>query len=92
MKIIILQDFTYWHNGCNRVDYVAGDEIDTEDSEMVSVAVGEGWAKADDAQQKSAEQTPAEQTPAEQTPAEQTPAEQTPAEQTPAKKTKSSKE
>ncbi len=61
MKIKILQGFTYWHGGCNRVDYVAGDEIDTDDSEMVEVATNEGWAKADDAQQKSAEQAAAEQ-------------------------------
>ena len=67
MKIIILQDFTYWHSGCNRVDYVAGGEIDTEDSEMVNVALSEGWAKADDAQQKSAEQAAAEQAPAKKT-------------------------
>ncbi len=71
MKIKILQGFTYWHGGCNRVDYVAGDEIDTDDSEMVEVATNEGWAKADDAQQKSAEQAAAEQAAAEQAAAEQ---------------------
>ena len=44
MKINILKDFTYCHGGCNRADYVAGHEVEATDSEMVAVALAEGWA------------------------------------------------
>ena len=44
MKLTIKQDFTYWHGGCNRADYSAGQEIEADDSEMVAVALAEGWA------------------------------------------------
>ena len=55
MKIIILQDFTYWHGGCNKATYVKGQELETEDAEMVSVAVEQGWAAADGAPKEKAE-------------------------------------
>ena len=44
MKLTIKQDFTYWHGGCRRVDYVAGQEVDADDQEMIAVALAEGWA------------------------------------------------
>ena len=44
MKLTITEDFTYWHGGCRRVDYVAGQEVETDDQEMIAVAVAEGWA------------------------------------------------
>ena len=44
MKLTITKDFTYWHKGCNRADYVAGQEVETDDQEMIAVAVAEGWA------------------------------------------------
>ena len=44
MKLTIIKDFTYWHKGCNRADYVAGQEVDADDQEMIAVAVAEGWA------------------------------------------------
>ena len=44
MKLTITQDFTYWHKGCNRADYLAGQEVETDDQEMIAVAVAEGWA------------------------------------------------
>ena len=44
MKLTIKTDFTYWHGGCRRVDYVAGQEVETDDQEMIAVAVAEGWA------------------------------------------------
>lgn len=43
MKLTIKQDFTYWHGGCRRVDYVAGQEVDADDQEMIAVALSEGW-------------------------------------------------
>ena len=45
MKLTITQDFTYWHNGCNRADYVAGETVDATDDEMIEVATREGWAQ-----------------------------------------------
>lgn len=44
MKLTIKTDFPYWHGGCMRVDYVAGQEVETDDQEMIAVAVAEGWA------------------------------------------------
>ena len=44
MKLTIKTDFPYWHGGCRRVDYVAGQEVETDDQEMIAVAVDEGWA------------------------------------------------
>ena len=44
MKLTITKDFTYWHKGCNRADYAAGQEVDADDQEMIAVAVAEGWA------------------------------------------------
>lgn len=43
MKLTITKDFTYWHKGCNRADYVAGQEVDADDQEMIAVALAEGW-------------------------------------------------
>ena len=44
MKLIIIQDFTYWHKGCSRAEYTAGQEVDADDQEMIAVALAEGWA------------------------------------------------
>ena len=44
MKLTIKTDFPYWHGGCRRVDYVAGQEVETDDQEMIAVALAEGWA------------------------------------------------
>lgn len=44
MKLTITKDFAYWHGGCRRADYAAGQEIDADDDEMIAVALAEGWA------------------------------------------------
>ena len=44
MKLTITKDFTYWHGGCRRADYVTGQEVDADDQEMIAVALAEGWA------------------------------------------------
>ena len=44
MKLTITKDFTYWHGGCRRADYLTGQEGETDDQEMIAVAVAEGWA------------------------------------------------
>jgi hypothetical protein len=51
MKLKIKQDFPYWHRGTQRVDYVAGVEVNVDDAEMAHVAVTEGWADAAEAEQ-----------------------------------------
>ena len=45
MHITILKDFPYFHGGHERVDYVAGQEVDMQDAEMAEVAIREGWAR-----------------------------------------------
>lgn len=59
MKLTITQDFTYWHNGCNRADYVAGQEVDADDQEMIAVALAEGWAVRETSAHFSAPETSA---------------------------------
>lgn len=54
MKLTIKTDFPYWHGGCRRVDYVAGQEVETDDQEMIAVAVAEGWATGGAPKEKSA--------------------------------------
>lgn len=44
-KLEILQDFPYCHYGYQRVEYVKGDVVDTDDDEFAAVAVAEKWAK-----------------------------------------------
>ena len=41
------QDFTYFHHGHERVDYKSGDVIDTDDEEMIEVAISQQWAEVE---------------------------------------------
>ena len=41
----VKQDFTYFHRGYERSDYKAGDVIDTDDEEMIEVAIAQQWAE-----------------------------------------------
>ena len=45
------QDFTYFHRGYDRADYKAGDEIDTDDEEMIEVVISQQWAEFEGDQQ-----------------------------------------
>lgn len=54
-KITILQNFTYWHGGCNKSEYVQGQEVESPDPEMVSVAIAQGWATGGEAPKEKAE-------------------------------------
>lgn len=45
------KDFTYFHRGYDRADYKAGDMIDTEDEEMIEVAIIQQWAEQEGDQQ-----------------------------------------
>jgi hypothetical protein len=53
MKLTIIKDFTYWHGGCRRADYAAGQEVDANDQEMIAVAMAEGWATDGAAKEKA---------------------------------------
>ena len=53
-KFKVLKDFTYFHHGYERVDYKSGDVIDTDDEEMIDVAIAQQWAEFDDGQQNPA--------------------------------------
>ena len=58
MKLVIKQDFAYFHRGHDRVDYKAGDVIDIDDEEMIEVAIAQQWASRAD-QPKAANPEPA---------------------------------
>lgn len=44
MKFKILQSFKFAHGGVEVTEYFEGEEVDVEDAEFESIAVGEGWA------------------------------------------------
>ena len=44
MKLTAKQAFSWAHRGIDVVHYEAGQEIETDDQEMIAVAVAEGWA------------------------------------------------
>lgn len=44
MKLTAQQNFSYTHRGYDQKHYAAGQEIETEDEEMIEVSTQEGWA------------------------------------------------
>lgn len=44
MKLEILKGFAFAHGGHRVVQYHAGQSIETDDAELVAVAMAEGWA------------------------------------------------
>ncbi|MEN9903697.1 MAG: hypothetical protein RLZZ555_262 [Pseudomonadota bacterium] len=44
MKLKITKDFAFAHRGCDVVQYQAGTEVETDDQELIDVALGEKWA------------------------------------------------
>ena len=46
--LTVKKDFTYFHKGYDRRDYVTGDVIDTDDEEMTEVATSQRWAAAEE--------------------------------------------
>ena len=48
------QDFTYFHRGYDRADYKAGEVIETDDEEMIEVAIDQQWAEIKGEQQEPA--------------------------------------
>jgi len=43
-KLHIEKSFDFAHRGCDVVAYVAGTTIETDDAELLVIAVREGWA------------------------------------------------
>ncbi len=44
MKLKITKDFAFAHRGCDVVQYQAGTEVETDDQELIDVALAEKWA------------------------------------------------
>jgi len=52
MKLKITKSFPFAHRGCDVVQYTAGQEVDTEDQDLIDTALTEKWAtKAREARQ-----------------------------------------
>lgn len=47
MKLTATQAFSWAHRGVEIVQYEAGQVIDTEDPDLIEVAIREGWAEQD---------------------------------------------
>jgi hypothetical protein len=47
MKLIATQAFSWAHRGVEIAHYQAGEGIDTEDTDLIDVAIREGWASPD---------------------------------------------
>lgn len=46
MKLIAKQDFKWAHRGVEIEEFTEGQEILTDDAELIEVALAEGWAEA----------------------------------------------
>ena len=44
MKLIVQEPFKWAHRGVEVKEYQPGDEIETEDADLITVSKGEGWA------------------------------------------------
>lgn len=53
MKLKAKQPFSWAHDGVRIESYETGQEIDTDDEELINVATREGWASAPGAKAKS---------------------------------------
>ncbi len=46
MKLAIKKDFAFAHRGCDVVQYVKGQEVETDNQELIDTALQEKWATA----------------------------------------------
>ena len=44
MQIKVIKTFLWAHQGIHVKEYAEGSEVETDDADMVAVAVAEGWA------------------------------------------------
>lgn len=47
MQIKVIKTFLWAHQGINVKEYAEGSEVETDDAEMMEVALAEGWATED---------------------------------------------
>ncbi|MNS19682.1 hypothetical protein D3C72_514050 [compost metagenome] len=55
MRLIALVDFSWAHRGCIVEAFQKGQEIETEDPELIRVSLEEGWAEDGDARERAEE-------------------------------------
>jgi hypothetical protein len=48
MKLIVITAFSWAHRGVDVQAYAKGDEIETEDQDLIDVSTREGWTSAAD--------------------------------------------
>lgn len=46
MKLAVKKDFAFAHRGCDVVQYVKGQEVETDNQELIDTALQEKWATA----------------------------------------------
>lgn len=56
-KLIAKTNFSWAHRGCDVVGYEDGQEIETDDRDLIGVATAEGWAEEVGEDGKSAAKT-----------------------------------
>lgn len=49
MKLIAKQAFSWAHRGCEIEHFAKGQEIDTEDQDLIAVSIREGWTEGEKA-------------------------------------------
>ena len=55
MQIKVIKTFLWAHQGIHVKEYAEGSEVETDDADMVEIAIAEGWAtEADDRPAKKA--------------------------------------
>jgi len=45
MKLIVKQDFSWAHEHVRVKSYASGDEIETDDADLIAVGIAEGWVE-----------------------------------------------
>lgn len=53
MELIATQAFSWAHRGVEVEQFVEGQSIETDDADLISVALAEGWAKEPSAKAKN---------------------------------------
>lgn len=53
MRLIALRDFSWAHRGCIVEEFLKGQEISTEDADLIRVSIDEGWAKDGEAAERA---------------------------------------
>lgn len=69
MKLIVQEGFKWAHRGVEVEEFQAGAEIETEDSDLITVSTSEGWTvEAGSARQIGSSNAPEDETPVDPAP------------------------